>query len=147
MRSEEEKRSHSAYMREWRNKNREHVKEYARKFRAKNAEKYRELDRIKYARDPSKKRKASLEYKRKYPESQVAWQHGISRELVVSLRASECGICGKHGTKSKPLHIDHCHLSGKVRGALCGQCNSAIGFLKDDLGLVRAAVLYLERHA
>jgi hypothetical protein len=31
------------------------------------------------------------------------------------------------------LNVDHCHVSGKVRGLLCHRCNIIVGFLdKDD---------------
>ena len=45
----------------------------------------------------------------------------------------ECQICGK---KENPLHFDHCHKTGLYRGALCKQCNAALGKLGDNLELV-----------
>jgi len=50
---------------------------------------------------------------------------------------SECGICGCDFTKSKKC-LDHCHDTGAYRGALCLQCNAALGKLGDDLTLVIA---------
>lgn len=35
-----------------------------------------------------------------------------------------CAICGKHQSKLKSkLHVDHCHVTGKVRQLLCKTCN------------------------
>ncbi len=51
-----------------------------------------------------------------------------------------CAIC--HRT-DRPLNIDHCHDSGKVRGLLCGPCNRGIGFLEDDVTLLQSAIDYL----
>ena len=146
-RSEEEKLAHGAYMREWRAKNAGHVREYERAYAKHNADKIRENARIRYAKNPSKKIKANFRFRTRHPERRVAYTHGLSHEQAAALRSGTCGICGKRGTRSKPLHIDHCHRSGKVRGALCGRCNSAIGFLNDDVSLLHAAVLYLERFA
>lgn len=42
------------------------------------------------------------------------------------------------------VHVDHCHKTGRVRGVLCFNCNSAIGKLGDDPDVVRRAVAYLE---
>lgn len=52
-----------------------------------------------------------------------------------------CWVC-----KAKPFaHVDHCHETGKVRGVLCGTCNTGLGKLGDNLASLRRAVAYLER--
>ncbi len=55
-----------------------------------------------------------------------------------------CAIC--HRT-DRPLNIDHCHDSGKVRGLLCANdqrgCNHAVRFLEDDVTLLQSAIDYL----
>ena len=40
--------------------------------------------------------------------------------------------------------LDHDHKSGKFRGWLCNKCNSALGWLEDDINYVRRALNYLE---
>ena len=56
-----------------------------------------------------------------------------------------CAICGTNDTGNrKAFHVDHCHDTGKIRGLLCGNCNSGIGNLRDDVGLLRRAIDYLE---
>ena len=40
--------------------------------------------------------------------------------------------------------LDHDHDSGEFRGWLCNRCNSAIGWLEDDINYVRRALNYLE---
>jgi hypothetical protein len=42
-----------------------------------------------------------------------------------------CAIC-REFIALEDIHVDHCHVSGRVRGLLCGACNKAIGLLKDD---------------
>jgi len=51
-----------------------------------------------------------------------------------------CAICRK---ATRDLCIDHCHVTGRVRGLLCRNCNSALGFCADDPRLLRAALAYL----
>lgn len=54
-----------------------------------------------------------------------------------------CGLTGK-GYGRFYLVIDHCHASGRVRGLLCPDCNTAIGRFQDDPGKLRRAAAYLE---
>nr|WP_268255595.1 endonuclease domain-containing protein [Streptomyces flavofungini] len=42
------------------------------------------------------------------------------------------------------VYVDHCHGTGRVRGVLCFNCNSAIGELGCDPGAFRRAISYLE---
>lgn len=55
-----------------------------------------------------------------------------------------CAICRTNCNVNRRLCIDHCHVTGKVRGLLCSECNSAIGKLKDDKELIKNALNYLE---
>src|SRR5215467_389431 len=58
-----------------------------------------------------------------------------------------CFLCGRPPNgKGRRLHIDHDHLTKKVRKLLCHNCNTAIGKLQDDPALLRAAADYIERH-
>ncbi|KOV22118.1 endonuclease VII [Streptomyces sp. XY152] len=62
------------------------------------------------------------------------------RDAMVDSRMGLCVIC----PKAPAIHVDHCHKTGKVRGVLCFNCNSAIGKLGDDPDAVRRAAAYLE---
>jgi len=50
-----------------------------------------------------------------------------------------CVIC-KQPVK---LHVDHNHKTGKVRGLLCSNCNTALGSFKDNIGILQNAIKYL----
>ena len=54
-------------------------------------------------------------------------------------------IDGEHkGMNKGSWVLDHDHKSGKFRGWLCNKCNSALGWLDDDLDNLKRAVKYLE---
>lgn len=56
----------------------------------------------------------------------------------------KCQLCKNMNTKNRRLCRDHSHTSMKDRGWLCHQCNVGIGCLKDDIVLLKKAILYLE---
>lgn len=77
---------------------------------------------------------------------------GFDRILIA--QGGGCAICGfreppprkSHKKNRKSiLHVDHDHDTGKVRGILCFNCNSAIGHFRDDEKLVEKALDYLRR--
>jgi len=55
----------------------------------------------------------------------------------------KCAIC-KQGTRNKRLAVDHNHITGEVRGLLCGKCNTALGLFQDSIDVINSAVLYLK---
>lgn len=73
--------------------------------------------------------------------------YGISyQEYLTMLEAQGgcCAICGTDDTgKRKAFAVDHCHETGNVRGLLCSNCNTGIGNLRDDIGLLERAIEYL----
>lgn len=67
---------------------------------------------------------------------------------MLERQAGGCALCGSDGkvAHKEVLAVDHCHVTGKVRGLLCDSCNRAIGLLADDPEFLRLAALYLETH-
>lgn len=55
---------------------------------------------------------------------------------------NKCTICRREVVKW--LDIDHCHLTGVVRGLLCNKCNTGLGLFQDDPVLLQNAIKYLE---
>jgi len=62
-------------------------------------------------------------------------------DRMLQEQSGGCAICGKSGE----LHIDHSHITGKIRGLLCPTCNRGIGQLQEDSRLLRLAAAYLDR--
>ncbi|MEU9733272.1 endonuclease VII domain-containing protein [Streptomyces sp. NPDC048002] len=70
-------------------------------------------------------------------------EYGLTEAQRDEMVASQMGLC-VICLKAPAVHVDHCHKTGRVRGVLCFNCNSAIGKLGDDPDAVRRAAAYLE---
>jgi len=56
-----------------------------------------------------------------------------------------CAICNISPLQlTKALAVDHCHITLKIRGLLCVNCNHALGKFKDDINILTNAIKYLE---
>ena len=62
---------------------------------------------------------------------------GISKNAVLAIRASPCGICGE----TDGICIDHNHTTGAVRGSLCRDCNFVVGFVEKHVTLKPSILL------
>ena len=73
---------------------------------------------------------------------------GISADEFNDMKISQddkCAICKKDSKYFKrDFSIDHCHTTGKIRGLLCSNCNTGIGMFKDDIDILKSAILYLK---
>jgi hypothetical protein len=70
-----------------------------------------------------------------------------SRRGVLDSQWNRCAACSCGFSKPVRAVVDHCHLTGRVRGFLCDRCNRAIGFFKDSPELLQKAIEYLEKHS
>ena len=43
-------------------------------------------------------------------------------------------------------HVDHCHVTNKIRGILCRSCNTGLGFFKDNIDNLNSAIVYLKKN-
>lgn len=110
-------------------------------------------------RNPEKQKQATRNWVEKNQEHRKAitrkWQlktnYGITEEQYASLLNEQQGCCAicktdKPTGKWKVFAVDHCHITGRVRGLLCNECNRGMGLLKDNADLLREAAEYLERN-
>lgn len=83
-------------------------------------------------------RKYANDYAKNNPDIikniRICRKYGITLDefnSLIRIQNNKCLICYKEmiGTDR---HIDHDHITKRVRGLLCGRCNNAIGFLKDS---------------
>jgi Recombination endonuclease VII len=71
-------------------------------------------------------------------------RYGITPAEYDALLAKQNGACAICRRRPKGrLCVDHCHVTGMVRGLLCKECNGALGYLKDDQASLVAALAYL----
>ena len=80
-------------------------------------------------------------------ERDLRKRYGIgeaTHEALLRSQGGVCAICHKQESRPQPLSVDHDHVSGRVRGLLCDDCNIALGKMSDDANRLRAAATYLE---
>lgn len=70
-----------------------------------------------------------------------------SRQLAAAnerwRNVKHCMTCGRPFRNGR-AHIDHCHVSGVIRGKICYRCNVAIGLMRDDIYIARSILNHLE---
>lgn len=72
--------------------------------------------------------------------------YGISEtdwDALFVAQGNQCAICLGKECHGKNWHTDHCHTTGKVRGILCGWCNTALGKFQEDSRILESAIKYL----
>jgi hypothetical protein len=113
-----------ARVKRWQQENPERLNAYRREYR-------RRPDRKRADRDGHLRRKFGIgidDYERMFAE-----QSGL------------CAICRAPGPQDGSLHVDHDHLSGRVRGLLCVSCNNALGAFRESFDIFQRAANYLDR--
>lgn len=81
-------------------------------------------------------------------------KYSSSKKLQVTVKLWQeqdfkCAICRKEiryvgvHERGREAALDHCHLTGFVRGVLCCQCNTGLGQFGENPALLARAILYL----
>lgn len=80
--------------------------------------------------------------------------YGITLEDYNRMLEEQGGVCAIckgdesfihwRSKKKYPLIVDHCHMTGAVRGILCNGCNHALGLLQENPDRARALLQYIE---
>lgn len=136
------------------NKERFQAERKTQKYRDKR-NRYNESRREKYKSDEEYRnfiKNKVKKYNHEHPESKLA-QHlkpyGLTIDSYNELLESQnhkCAICGAEigNAEGDRLYVDHDHITGKVRGLLCSNCNLGIGKFQDNVELLKKAIRYLE---
>lgn len=109
--------------------------------------------------NPELFRARSNAWREAHPESRAATRrkqmlkrHGLTLADYDRMHATQqglCMICGDPETsvkcgKVQLLSVEHCHVTGRVRGLTCNRCNRGMGLFADNPDLLRAAAAYLD---
>jgi hypothetical protein len=92
----------------------------------------------------NKCKKCTTIVRREYykPHEKTRQKLKISEEQFNDLMKNEnCQTCG---VKMEKKCIDHCHISNKIRGVLCNNCNTALGLVKDNRQTLQNMLQYLD---
>ena len=125
--------------RQWRARNTEHVQEWHRDYN-------KTPDRKKALQDRSRRRYHEQQQRESRYERRLIKAYNLTRAAYDAKLAEQnggCAICGNQCKTGRTLAVDHCHVTGQVRGLLCANCNRGIGWLQDDQTLIRAALEYV----
>ena len=77
---------------------------------------------------------------------QLKRRYGVDSKAAAWKILQQGGVCAVCRS-AEPVHVDHHHDNGEVRGILCFNCNRALGYFGDDLLTLYRAADYLETHA
>ncbi len=108
----EHKNQMRKYYREYHQKNRDRILRRMKSYSASHREESRARQRQYYARKRDKIN---------------ASRYGLLVKEYLILISQPCGICG---TTERRRFPDHNHVTKKIRGALCGNCNRWYGFFE-----------------
>jgi hypothetical protein len=98
------------------------------------------MSKERYARSPEGKEK-----RKQGMRARTLAQYGLTPESYLELYNRQHGFCAicREDALEDSLNVDHCHVTGKVRGLLCGRCNKGLGLFQDSPLLLRLAAEYL----
>lgn len=138
------------YIDGWNRANRDWIRERERARRETPEYKARKNELNQRAQANRRKRMGDAEYKaahnRKAMVGRLKATHGLTVEDIEKLLAEQghaCAICRAPMTLTGNRNVDHDHETGRIRGLLCGRCNTGLGNFRDQPALIESAMAYL----
>lgn len=86
---------------------------------------------------------------RKQQDYWLRSKYGISsddRDKMLADQKGCCAICKVSEPSGYNWHVDHDHVTGKVRGLLCSKCNQGLGLFDEKTSNLEEAIKYLRKH-
>ena len=127
---------------EWRKENPERGREATRRWAKRHPEKKKEVDKA-----SNKKRRGEVNRTRTLTKNMK--KYGVSLQQYEESLVAGCSICKTDfittGHNRKTPCFDHCHATGKFRGIICLTCNKLLGFARDNIEILEAAIAYLKK--
>ena len=99
--------------------------------------------------DPLKQRDENL--KQRYGKNFGLLEYNA----LLEKQGHKCAICNSTDPKGRKsgrgggvdvFYVDHNHKTGEVRGLLCNVCNRTIGYVNEDVELIKNMIEYVKRH-
>ena len=142
----------------WYQANREISITRSKEYRANNPEWAKEADAKHHARYNWRERnpEKAKALGRKQAQNRRFRKHGLTKEEYDKILKSQgyvCAACDNPpvtssvrpgANKYDDFVIDHDHVTGKVRGLVCTNCNVALGMIRDNPETARKLAAYLE---
>lgn len=110
--------------------------------------------------DPEYRKKRNIRSRKRFKKQSADYQSLAKRRWHLKLRyalsidayiglyqsqGGKCAICRKELViNARSTHVDHDHKTTLVRGILCTQCNSGLGYFKDKTEYLESAIKYLK---
>ncbi len=132
-------------MKAWYQRNKQKKLEYQKKYRNDNPDYViKDRERAKQYSAEQRKDPAFRHSKKLYDLKKL---YNLTEEQYNQLRKDhnyQCAVCFTPETPEKPLHVDHSHVTGSVRGMLCHMCNKSLGMLLDSPILIGRLMGYIK---
>lgn len=103
-------------------------------------------------------RKRTKAYRDRVKDKEKVWsrraslkRYGLTPEQYEEMLEAQGGVCTICGGAPGPvgpasvLVVDHDHETNLVRGLLCANCNSGLGYMQDNPAILERAAEYLRR--
>lgn len=128
-------------VKKYRNKNSRKIKDYRKKYYLANKEKLKEQAKDRYFNRGGKDNSRNAKLQKAYNISLDEYN------TIFAEQGNCCAICRRQKCKTgKSMAVDHCHVTGKIRGILCANCNRSLGVLGESIEILTNMISYLYKH-